>query len=62
MYAGFPRSFEKHCVVIGPLDPNCFEGGYPRPRDPSGSLDQVLRGLSKVRTRAVREGFKNGSF
>ncbi|CAN0419578.1 unnamed protein product, partial [Ectocarpus sp. 12 AP-2014] len=28
LYAGFPRSFEKHCVVIGPLDPNCFEGGY----------------------------------
>lgn len=47
LYAGFPRSFEKHCVVIGPLDPNCFEGGYPRPRDPSGGLDQVLRDLSK---------------
>ncbi|CAM9297692.1 unnamed protein product, partial [Ectocarpus fasciculatus] len=49
LYAGFPRSFEKHCVVIGPLDPNCFEGGYPSPRDPSEGFNGVFRDLSRLK-------------
>lgn len=49
MYAGFPRSFEKHCVVIGPLDPNCFEGGYPSPRNPPDKLNDVLRDLTRLK-------------
>lgn len=51
MYAGFPRSFEKHCVVIGPLDPNCFDGGYPSPRNPPDKLNEVLRDLTRLKKR-----------
>ncbi|CBJ33046.1 conserved unknown protein [Ectocarpus siliculosus] len=51
LYAGFPRSFEKHCVVIGPLDPNCFEGGYPSPRDPSEGFNGVFRDLSRLKSK-----------
>ncbi|CAM9176625.1 unnamed protein product, partial [Scytosiphon promiscuus] len=59
LYAGFPRSFEKHCVVIGPLDPNCFEAGsYPSPRDPAGGLDGVLRDLSLSKLKNKNKGGK----
>eukprot|EP00903_Cladosiphon_okamuranus_P010992 g10381.t1 len=49
LYAGFPRSFEKQCVVIGPLDPDCFEGGYPSPRNPPDKLNDVLRDLTRLK-------------
>lgn len=51
LYAGFPRRFEKHCVVIGPLDPNCFEGGYPSPRSPPEGLNGVLRDLKNLKNK-----------
>lgn len=51
LYAGFPRRFEKHCVVIGPLDPNCFEGGYPSPRSPPEGLNGVLRDLTSLKNK-----------
>lgn len=55
MYAGFPRSFEKHCVVIGPLDPNCFEVGYPSPRNPPDKLNEVLRDLTRLKKTKTKK-------
>lgn len=38
-------------MVIGPLDPNCFEGGYPNPRSPPERLNWVLRDPTSVKNK-----------
>lgn len=47
MYAPYSLSFEKHCVVIGPVDPTCFDAVSRMAKPVDGSPEVVVPGVPR---------------